>query len=92
MENSAENLSSEEYGIIDGKKYKKIDSGYTIREYYSHHTPEKGPGPGWDFKEQLLDKDYALKRFGREFSAKEVFDSQLLPNDPYYIWEKVKED
>lgn len=65
--------------IIEGKKYKYVFSGYTIREYYSHSTPEKGPGPGWDFKQRVLDK------YG-------VMEASELPDDPHCSWEYVEED
>ncbi len=59
-----------EIKIIDGKKYRKIDSGYTIREYFSHETPSKGPGPGWDTRWDVL------RQYG-------VYDPSELPDDPY---------
>lgn len=52
----------------------KHDTGYTVREYYSHSTPEKGPGPGWDFHQS------ALKKYG-------VKEPSELPNQPYFTLE-----
>lgn len=76
--------------VIDGIEYKKVDTGYTIREYYSHHTEEKGPGPGWDFRTELLNDEFAKKKFGRTFSREEVFNpSEELPDDPFYQWVPV---
>ncbi|MFA5128598.1 MAG: hypothetical protein WC445_01375 [Patescibacteria group bacterium] len=62
--------------MFDGKIYRAVsrDSGYTIRQYYSHSTPEKGPGPGWDYKAEVLEK----------YGANEP---SQLPDDPYHIIE-----
>lgn len=76
---------------FDGHKHKWTRSKYTIREYYSHFTPGKGPGPGWDFKTKLLNEDYVLSHFGRTFSDEEVFDPTKLPDEPFYQWEPVEE-
>lgn len=85
-------LAEEEIKIIDGKKYHRVDSGYTIREWYSHETPEKGPGPGWDSRFHLDDKEYAMKKFGRTFTLDEIMNPHKLPNEPYYRWQLVEED
>jgi hypothetical protein len=77
---------------IEGKKHVYKDTGYTLREYYSHFTDGKGPGPGWDFITRLADDEYTLKHFGRTFSLEEVFDPALLPNTPYYRWEIDEEN
>ncbi len=42
--------------VIEGKRYRKVETGYTLRQYFSHSTPEKGPGPGWDFRRRILDQ------------------------------------
>ena len=68
---------AEEIKIIDGKKYRKVFSGYTVRQYYSHQTPEKGPGPGWDFRRKALEKY-------------NVNEPSELPDEPYYEWEEVE--
>lgn len=52
----------------------KRDTGYTIRSYYSHETIEDGPGPGWDYRWDVL------KKYG-------VDNPSELPNEPYYILE-----
>lgn len=70
--------NTEEFRVIHGKKYRRIDTGYTIREYYSHSTPEKGPGPGWDWRWDTLEK-HSVKH------------PSELPNDPLYQWELVDE-
>lgn len=62
--------------IINGIKYRKIFTGYTIRQYFSHETPEKGPGPGWDSRWKIFE----------EYNVMEASD---LPEEPYYIWEEV---
>jgi hypothetical protein len=87
MENNLEqqNNSNEEIKIVDGIKYKKVDSGFTIREYYSHTSPdpknphEMRPGPGWDFRWNVLEK----------YKVRKVED---LPDEPYYQWEPVDEE
>ncbi|TSC83195.1 MAG: hypothetical protein G01um101419_161 [Parcubacteria group bacterium Gr01-1014_19] len=81
----------EEIRIIDGKKYRRVESGYTIRQFFSHSTPEKGPGPGWDTRTSLLDDEYAMRNFGRTFTMKEVFNPSQLPDAPYYDWELIGE-
>lgn len=83
--------SEEAIRTIDGKKYRRVDSGYTIRQYFSHSTPEKGPGPGWDTRMSLLDDKWAMENFGKTFTTKEVFDPSKLPDLPYYTWELVEE-
>lgn len=42
--------------------------------YYSHSTPEKGPGPGWDSKRAILEK------YG-------VDEPSQLPDEPYRMIE-----
>ncbi len=42
--------AEEEIKIIDGKKYKKVPSGYSVRKFYSHE------GPGWDYRFKVLEK------------------------------------
>lgn len=64
----------EEISVVDGLEYKKVAGPYTVREYFSHHTTEAGPGPGWGHRMSLLDEEYALKRFGRTFTEAEVFN------------------
>ena len=70
--------AEEEIKIIDGQKYRKVASGYTIREYYSHQTETKGPGPGWDYKQKVL------QEYG-------VDEPSQLPDDPHYAWELIEE-
>lgn len=62
-----------------GKKYRRINSGYTIRQYFSHSTPEKGPGPGWDMHQYKLD----------EYN---VNSTSQLPNEPYYYLEEISDE
>lgn len=71
-------IPQEDTKIVDGIKYIRVWSGFTIRQFYSHHTDEMGSGPGWDFKEKILEK------YG-------VNDPSELPDEPYYIWEEVRE-
>lgn len=79
MENKPILVNKEEIKIIDGKKYRKVFSGYTIRQYFSHETTEMGPGPGWDTRWDIL-KEYNVKR------------PSELPDDPYYEWGLVNEE
>ncbi|MBU1180189.1 hypothetical protein KJ885_04555, partial [Patescibacteria group bacterium] len=69
----------EETKIVDGKKYRKVFSGYTLRQYFSHSTPEKGPGPGWDTKRRMLEKY-------------NVDEPSELPDEPFYVWEPVEDE
>ena len=88
----AESKKIKEYGkdeikendlvMYEGKlcRYVKKDTGYTMREYFSHHS-EKGPGPGWDFRWDILMKY-------------KVMDPSELPDEPYckFELEYVNED
>jgi hypothetical protein len=78
--------------IIDGVLYRYVDTGYTLREYYAHTTEGKGPGPGWDTVESLLDEERAIARFGRTFTQDEVFNfkGKSLPDVPFGKWERVE--
>ena len=49
------------------------DTGYTIREYFSHHS-EKGPGPGWDNRWWILEKY-------------KIMEPSELPDEPYFCLE-----
>ncbi|PWB38240.1 MAG: hypothetical protein C3F02_04515 [Parcubacteria group bacterium] len=69
----------QETKIIDGKQYRRVLTGYTIRQYFSHDTPEKGPGPGWDFRRAVLEK------YG-------VDSPDKLPEEPYYDWELIEDN
>lgn len=70
--------NAEEFRIVRGKKYRRVDTGYTIREFYSHSTPERGPGPGWDTRQNILEK------YG-------VNEPAELPDQTLYHWELVDE-
>ena len=78
--NQAAAGNQEEVRIVDGKKYRKVDTGYTVRQYFSHSTPEKGPGPGWDVRVGVLGE-----------MGLNPFDTPSLPNTPYYRWEEIQE-
>lgn len=69
--------------IIDGVKHRRVQSEHTLRSFYSHS------GPGWDQKGILTDKEWAVKHYGRTFSAKEAFEPRLLPEIPIFEWEEV---
>jgi len=79
--------------IKDGIKYRYTKSPYTLRQYYSHSTPEMGPGPGWDFRTRLLDDEWAMEEYGMTFDRRVVFGrTKDLPDLPLYFWEEVFED
>ena len=62
-------------------------TAYTLRTYFSHHTDDFGPGPGWDYRFSLDDDEYAMKRYGRTFSHDEIFDpAENMPDDPVFGW------
>ena len=60
----------------EGHLYRAVrrETGYTIRQYYSHETEEKGPGPGWDNRFNVLEK------YG-------VQDPSELPDQPHSMLE-----
>lgn len=68
---------------VDGVNYRKVQSRYSLRSYYSHS------GPGWDQKGILADKEWAIKNFGRTFSVKEAYEPRLLPEIPIFEWEEA---
>ncbi len=78
--------------VINGVMCEYIDTGYTLRQYYSHSTPEKGPGPGWDTRTRLLDNEWTMKTFGRTFSNEDVWVSgpAKLPDLPFGRWIPVE--
>lgn len=71
-----ENAVAEEIKSIDGEEFRKVPTGYTIREFFSRSTPEKGAGPGWDFRWKILEQ------YG-------VNEPSELPNEPYYQWQPI---
>lgn len=90
MENPQEknienNKEDSEIRIIEGKKYKKIPSGYTVRQWYSHES-EKGPGPGWDSWSNNFSE--ILETYGIPFSIRATPDD--LPDSPHYSWEPIE--
>lgn len=79
----------------EGVKWRWEDSGYTVRQWFSHSTEEKGPGPGWDMRiAYLLDDEWAMEHIGRTFNDEEVISRPffLLPDVPYYRWNPVWDD
>ena len=64
---------------IEGKRYRKVDTGYTIKQYFSHETVEKGPGPGWDFRHGML-KEMGIDSFRPE----------TWPDTPYFKLTEIK--
>lgn len=78
MEKELKLNQEKEIKIICGKIYRRADSGYTIRQYFSYNTIEKGPGPGWDRRWKVLEK------YGVDNPAD-------LPDEPYCDWELIEE-
>jgi len=68
---------SNELVVRNGKTCRAVPTGYTVRQYFSHSTPEKGPGPGWDFHMRALE----------EYQVTRVED---LPDLPHFRFEEVK--
>ncbi len=82
----------EEFKTVDGKLYKKVDSGYTVRQWYSNETEEKGPGPGWSGfvnKMDLIAEKYGIDISGNKFLH---FKPSDLPDTPYFVWQPVEEE
>ena len=78
---------------IGGQKYRCEYSGYTLYQWYAHETQEKGPGPGWDSRDELADKDFLLKEYGMAFPNVDPWDSKTLdnlPDLPHFKWIKVR--
>lgn len=46
----------DEWKTVDGVRYRKYDTGYTVASYYNH------PGPGWDFRWSVMEK-YGIDDF-----------------------------
>jgi hypothetical protein len=76
-----------EIRIINGKRCEKVYSGYTVRQYYSHSTLEKGPGPGWDIFSAAPDK--ICEKYGIAFKIN--IKPTDLPDEPHYNWFEVVE-
>lgn len=59
----------------DGRKFQWQDSGYSLREYYSHE------GPGWDWRWDILEK-YGVQEVEqlpdniRIYCWEEIFDNE----------------
>ena len=89
---SFESPQEEVFKIIDGEKYKRgKTTGYTVRQYYSHSTLEKGPGPGWDtfvHAKERIAEEYGIDLPGLSILR---FKPENLPDEPHYMWHKVKE-
>jgi len=58
--------------IMDGKRYRKIPSGYTLRQYYSH------AGPGWDTRWPILTK-YGVNE-PEDLPDEQHFNLELVEN------------
>lgn len=91
MEREVESKVDGATKVVDGVKYRRVDTGYTLRSYYYHST-ESGPGPGWDSRMSLLDEEYAMRRFGRTFSEEEIMDPSKLPEEPIYEWQAISDE
>ena len=40
----------DEIVVVKGKRFKKIPTNWTEKQYFSHSTEEAGSGPGWDLR------------------------------------------
>jgi len=45
----------DDFKEVDGVRYQKYDTGYTVYEYYNH------PGPGWDFRWSVM-QEYGVSQ------------------------------
>ncbi len=80
------------FKIIEGKKYKRGEpTGYTVRQYYSHSTPEKCPGLGWD--SFVSAKESIAEEYGISLPGSNIikFKPEDLPDEPHYMWYPVEE-
>lgn len=78
----------------DGQRtYEDVPATYA--QYYSHTFYINGgdsgpmePGPGWDARHLLRDKEYVFKKHNRTFSDDELKDLPFnLPDEPYLdVW------
>lgn len=69
------------YGNSEGEfQYVLAPIGYSMRQYYSHSTAEKGSGPGWDTRTALL---------SNPLFADYAFAPDQLPDVPVYDYEWV---
>ncbi|MBI2405236.1 hypothetical protein HYV22_03610 [Candidatus Gottesmanbacteria bacterium] len=87
--NQQESAPEEEIKIIDGKKYRKVFSGYTVRQFYSHE------GPGWDLFQIQSTREELAKEYGielKDLKDRLMFEPKDLPDEPYYQWELVDEE
>jgi hypothetical protein len=82
----------EEIKVIEGKRYRKVPTGYTARQYYSHFTEGVGPGPGWDTFSRAPDE--IAERYGVDVSGKKFFSfkPEDLPDEPHFTWREVIEN
>ena len=71
----------EEIRIIEGKKYRKVDNGYTIRQYFSHE------GPGWDTRYSMLSQ-YGVDD-SSELPDELYYSWELLEDDKKIVEEKI---
>lgn len=81
-----------EFKVIDGVKYEKVFTGYTVRQWFSHSTIEAGAGPGWD--KFVANADAIFRRYGMDpdkMSMREI-DPKNLPDELHYDWYPVSEE
>jgi hypothetical protein len=85
--------------VWDEAAQARVPGYHSLKSYFSHHTVNVGPGPGWDGRLGLLDLNpgQMVERYGHEFTREEVFNpmghqdfqtgewSGGMPDDiPYY--------
>lgn len=84
--------SAEETRVIDGVKCRRVESGYTVRQYFSHFTEGVGPGGGWDRFNAPGGKESIIKELGLDIGPETLWklEPQDLPDTPYYRWEPIE--
>jgi len=79
--------------VYDRELQQRVPGAHTYRTYFSHSTPEAGPGPGWDYRFKLLDKDVALTYYGRTFTHDQVLDpAENMPDELFLTLSPLEED
>lgn len=88
---------AKKYGVPNQQTF--VPGHHSLRTYFSHHTVNVGPGPGWDTRFRLtsLTPELMMERYGHEFTDDEISNPMGkkdwttgevtggMPNDiPYY--------
>lgn len=74
---------------LNGVTFEWQASGFTLPEWYSHHS-DKGPGPGWDSREQLDIPGFCEERYGFTPTLDQIWSNpSSLPALPHGRWVEV---